>query len=151
MHIILFAILTSVAFGAFVLNREFGIAESVVCGAIFCLVIGILAGISIEPLKLKNVKDSLVLVASQSLEVENLEKEIEKVVRDEVDDRFFNVSISVELSKVESLDIYRIAVKAKYPVFTKLLYTKERGSFKIFVDKSDVENFNKDNIKIVGI
>lgn len=100
-------------------------------------------------IEVENIKDSLVLVASQSLEAENLEKEIERVIGDELGDKCFDISLSVEESKLGKLDVYNAKLLAKSPVITKLIYNKERLSFRIFIDKSDIENFNKDSIKVV--
>lgn len=151
MPLIFFIIASGIAFGIFSFKYEESVSEGLIWGAAIMLIGCFISLLVIEDVNVDNIRDSLVVIASQSLDSGNLEDEILKTIKDEIDDRFFDVSIDIDFSNIDKLDVYKVDVKAKYRVLTKVVREKYKCSFKVFIDKSDVENFNKDSVEIIGI
>lgn len=151
MSYFLFAGIFAISFGIFVCNYESSLVMGMLGGMISFIIVSLMFPLFGETIDVGEIKDSLIVVISKGAEATNLDEEIERIIRDEVDDRFFDVVIDVEKSNVDKLDIKRINIKAKTPVITKYINLKYEYSFKIFIDKSNMEEFNEDCIKIVGI
>lgn len=116
-----------------------------------CLLVGVLIfSLSVETVNLRNIKESISVVvkASEGMTDSELDEEVERIIRDEVNDRFFDSYIDIQNSNVSGLNIKRINIKTKSPVITKLLYQSYEYSFKVFVQILDSGEYN---VEIVGI
>lgn len=151
MSYFLFAGIIALAFGIFIFNYENSLVLAMLGSIMSFLIVSIMFPLYGETINIGEIKDSLVIVISKGVESDNLDEEIERIIRDEVDDRFFDVSINIETSNVDKLDIKRINIEAKTPTITKYINEKYNYSFKVFIDKNNMEEFNEDCIKIVGI
>lgn len=146
-----FVAIIAISFGIFITTYESSFVMGSLATIIFFMIGCLLFPAFGKTINMEYIKDSLIVVVSKGAEATNLDEEIERIIRDEVDDRFFDVVVDIQDSNVDKLDIKRINIKAKTPVITKYINIKYEYSFKIFIDKSNMEEFDESSIKIVGI